>query len=412
MAAGESLMAQIRGLFNWKDKLYAARGATLYQVPKEGSAVTIGTLNSSAGVVTFDENLTQLQVCDGTYLYIWDGMTLQEAPNFPPGRRFAVVNERTVAIQRNSQRYGWTDPGNALVQSSLDFKSAESLPDVLVSMVAVNSDLWLAGAIGTEVHTNTGTSAVFERYDGATLEFGSAAPYAMQKCAGRPMWLATSGRRGQAVVVMAGAGQGVAVVSDRAVEERLRGRSLYTAEAFTFTFLKDEFYALQVPGLDATQVFNATTRQWTEIAELRNGRFTRWRARCHAFAYGRNYFGDREGRLYYADHDAHSLAGDPLVRTRICPAMGQDQGRMAHYPKAQLVCERATGGVAMLRWKDDPQDGWSGWQRVSVGARGKYRTAVEFNQLGAADGLNGRVFELRMTDDAPFNPVTMDFGVR
>ncbi len=405
-------MAQIRGLFNWKDQLYAARGASLHLVPKTGNATVIGSLNSSAGVVTFDENLTQMQVCDGTYLYVWDGATFTVAPNFPPGRRIAVVNERTVGIQRNSQRYGWTDPGNALAQSALDFASAESVPDVLVSLVAVNSDLWLAGVISTEVHSNVGGDVVFQRYDGATLEYGCAAPYTMQKCAGRPTWLATSGRRGQAVVVMAGAGQGVAVVSDRALEERLRGRSLSTAEAFTFTFLKDEFYALQIPGLDTTWVLNATTRQWSEVAELRNGRYARWRARCHAFAYGRNYFGDRAGRLYYADPNVHNFAGDPLLRTRICPVMGQGQGRMAHYPKAQLVCERATGGVAMLRWKDDPQDGWSGWQRVSVGARGKYRTEIEFDQLGAADGLNGRVFELRMTDDTPFNPTAMDFGVR
>jgi len=406
-------MPQIRGMFNWRDQLHVARGDGLFRVAKDGTGTLLGSFNSSAGVVTFDENLTQLQVCDGTYLYVWDGATFQEAPDFPAGRRIAVVNERTVGIQRSSQKYGWTEPGNALSQRALDFKSAESVPDVLISLVAVNSDLWLAGANSTEVHTNSPTSStVFERYDGSTIEYGCTAPHVMQKCAGRPMWLASTGRRGQAVVVMASGGQAATVVSDRAVEERLRGKILSTAEAFTFAFGQDEFYALNVTGVDATLVFNATTRQWSEVADLRSGKYVRWRARCHAFVYGRNYFGDRDGRLYYADPDVHTFAGDPLVRSRVCPVMGQDRGRVAHYPSAQLICERATGGVAMLRWKDDPQDGWSAWQRVSVGGTGKYRTEIRFDQLGSANGLNGRVFELRMTDDAPFNPVQMDFGVR
>lgn len=405
-------MPQMRGLFTWKDALHAVRGNKLYRVPKTGAAVELGELNSSGGVVTFDENLTQLQVCDGTYLYVWDGVTLQTAPNFPPGRRIAVVNERTVGIQRSSQKYGWTDPGNALSQRAIDFKSAEAVPDQLVSLLAVNSDLWLLGAISSEVHTNVESGEVFQRYDGATIEYGCAAPYSAQKCAGRPIWLATQGRRGQGLVVMGSGGQGIKVVSDRAVEERLKGKILTTAEAFTFALGKDEFYALNVSGINVTQVYNATTDQWSDIAELQNGQYRRWRARCHAFAYGRNYFGDRQGRLYYADSNVHTFAGDPKCRSRVCPNMGQERGRMAHYPSAQLVCERATGGTAMLRWKDDPQDGWSHWQRVSVGARGRYRSEIQFDQLGAVDGLNGRTFELRMTDDAPFNPVQMDFGVR
>jgi hypothetical protein len=401
----------MRGLFNFRGALYAVRGDTLLKINKNGDTTNLATLNSQGGLVTFDENLTQMQICDGSYLYVWDGTTLQTAPNFVPGGRIAVVNERTVNIQRQSQRYSWSAPGNALSHSALDFKSAESTPDVLVDLLAVNSDLWLFGVNGTEIHANVATSAVFERYDGATLEFGCTATHTAQKSGGKPTWLATNGRRGQGVVVQA-QGQSAKVVSDRSTEERIAGKNLGGAKAFTFALGKDEFYALNVPGVSVTLVYNSTTGQWNDCVELVNGQYQQWRPWCHAFVYGRNYFGDKNGRLYYADADTHTFAGDPLCRVRVCPNMGQQQGRRAHYGSAQLVCERATGGVAMLRWKDDPQDGWGGWRRASTGAKGKYRSEIRWNQLGSAEGLNGRIFELRMTDDAPFNPVIMEFGVK
>lgn len=404
-------MPQLRGLFNFKDVLHVVRGDTLWRVTKNGTKTSLGTLNSQAGLVTFDENLTQMQICDGTYLYVWDGTTLQTAPNFVPGGRIAVVGERTVNIQRGSQRYSWSAPGNALSHNALDFKSAESTPDVLVDLLAVNSDLWLFGSIGTEIHANVATDAVFERYDGATLEYGCPAVHAAQVCAGRPTWLATKGRRGQGVVVQA-QGQSAKVISNRGIESRLAERNLSTARAFVFSFGKDEFYALNVPGVPVTMVYNSTTEEWHDCAELVRGAYRPWRPWCHAAAYGRNYFGDRDGRLYYADSDVHNIAGDPLCRARVCPNMGQQQGRRAHYGSAQLACERATGGTAMLRWKDDPQEGWSSWSRATTGGTGRYRSEVRWNQLGSAEGLNGRVFELRMTDDAPFNPVLMEFGVK
>lgn len=404
-------MPQIRGLFNFKNQLYAVRGDTVYLVSKTGAATEIGTLDSTGGLVSIDQNLTQLQISDGYFLYVWDGTTFQRAPNFVPGGRIAVVNERTVGIQRASQRYSWTSAGNALNQVSTDFKSAESIPDKLVSVLAANSDLWLLGENGSEVHSNVPTASIFERYDGSMIEFGCVSAFAAQKSAGRPTWLATQGTRGEGVVVQA-EGMGARVVSNRAVEERLQGKTLSTATSFSFAYGKDEFYVLNVAGVDCSMAYNSTTEQWVDFAELVRGAFRHWRPRCHAFAYGRNYFGDRDGRLYYFDKGVHTIAGDRLCRTRVCPNMGQVEGRRVHYASAQVVCERATAGTVMLRFKDDPQDAWGPWHRVTAGETGKYRSQIRFNQLGSAEGLNGRIFELRMTDDAPFNPTLMEFGVK
>ena len=56
----------------------------------------------------------------------------------------------------------------------------------------------------------------------------------------------------------------------------------------------------------------------------------------------------------------------------------------------------------MLRWSDDNGATWSSWQTSSTGAIGANAARVRFTRTGSAFD---RVFHVRMTDNAPFNPV-------
>ncbi len=400
-------MPQLRGAYTFQDVLHVVRGDEFYRVDSAGAATLLGSVNSNGGPIVWAENLFQLQFTDGSFLYVWDGVTLQTAPDFVPGDIIGVVDQRTLNIQRSSQRFSWSALGNALSHAALDFASAESMPDILTSMVISNGDVWLGGKFSTEVWASTGSGSVFEEYRGSSIRFGVAGAYTMLQVGRSPIWLSQT-KEGSTCVVR-GNGQQAESISTRAIDEKLRGLDLTYATAFVDTDDRSEFYCLNVPGVDTTLVYDSTYGQWHERAELRLGQYRQWRPRNHAFAYGKHWYGTLDGDLLYADTEVANNAGDPLVRSRVCPVMGRQDGSYMHFGRAEVVCERGTDSTVMLRHKDDPQGAWSNWRFASTGATGRYQDDIDFGRLGSAKGLHGRVYELRFTDDAPFNPVTVDF---
>jgi hypothetical protein len=288
----------------------------------------------------------------------------------------------------------------------LDFFSAERVPDNLVAIVPVYGELLLMGTESGEMWQSAGGDAGFQRNDGAYIEYGCAAAFSLQLAGGSCLWLA---RRpfGQASVMQLQGYQAKAV-STRAVEERFQGRDLSAARAYVHTKGKQEFYCLNVPGVDTTLVYDCTFKQWHEEAELVNGEYRQFRARCHAFAYGKNFVGDNDGNLYRTDQSVNTFAGDVKCRSRISPVISVPSDEDLKFPRLSLMCEKATGGTVMMRYSDDNGANYKTWHTRSAGEIGQYRTRIRFNRLG--HGYD-RVYEVRMTDDAPFNPISADAAV-
>jgi hypothetical protein len=400
-------MAQLRGLTTFNDMLFALRGDTLYSVDSTGSPTEVGTIGSNGGPVDFAANTTQLGITDGTALWVWDGSTLQQSPDYTPGSRICVVDQRLVFNQANSQKFGYSALANMMNIDPLDFFSAERVPDNLVAIVPVYGELLMMGSESGEVWGGAGGDAGFARNDGAYIEYGCAAAHTLQLAGGSCLWLA---RRpyGQASVMQLNGYQAKAV-STRAIEERFKGRELGASRAYVHTDGKQEFYCLNVPGVDTTLVYDCTFKQWHEEAELVNGEFRQFRARCHAFAYGRNFFGDNDGNLYRSDASVHTFDGDVNCRERITPVISTPSQDDLFFPKFSLVCQNGTTGTVMMRYSDDNGANWSNWHTRSAGAVGEFRTRIQFRRLGHA---RDRVYQVRMTDDAPFNPTSADTAVK
>jgi hypothetical protein len=392
-------MAQVRGLFTFSGVLHAVRGDTLYSIDSAGATTTLGTLFSAAGPVDMAQNLTQLVIADGDFLYVWDGATLSTAVNYTPGRRIAFIDQRIVFIHGDSQRFGWTALGDAKTIAALDFASAESNPDKLVAVVASARELLLLGESSAEVWYSVGGTEVFRRSDSEILDDGCAAAFSALRCGDTPVWL-SSDANGHARV-LAGRAQRV---STRAIEERFEGRDVSAARAWTYSDGPHRFYCLNIPGVDTTLVYDLAFAQWHERAELINGNYKQWRPRCHAFAYGQHYLGAADGSVYRMDPTAHTIAGSVLCRDRIMPVISQPSRRRLRFPGAELVGEKGTGADVALRWSDDNGATWSGWRQASTGATGKHAQTIRWNRLGSAFD---RVLHMRMTDDAPLNPISM-----
>lgn len=390
-------MSQIRGLHTFSGTLYAVLDSQLLRIDSSGASATVGTLNSIAGPVDIDQNLTQLVLTDGNDLYVYDGSNLTTTENWTAGDRIAFVDQRIVGIQRGGQQFQWTALGDAKTAAALDFASAEGSPDRLVSLVASQRELLLLGDDSGEIWYSVGGVAVFQRAQSEYIQYGCAAAFSAVLCGGSPVWLGRD-RKGQAQV-LTGRGQRL---STRAIEERFEGLDLTNARAYSYSDGGQHFYCLNVPGVDTTLVYDLTYGQWHERAELVSGEYRQWRPTCHAFAYGSHYFGDDDGRVYRLDRTLNTFAGDPKCRDRIAPVISDPGRRRLRFPLFELVCEKATARNVLLRWSDDNGATWSDWQQSSTGEIGAYAQRVRWTRTGSAFD---RVFHVRMTDDAPFAPI-------
>ena len=387
----------IRGLFTFNGVLYAVIGDALVSIDDSGTLDTLGSLSSAAGSVDMAQNLTQLVITDGDFLYVWDGITLSQTANWTAGARIAFVDQRIVGIQSGSQRFQWTALGDATATNALDFYSAEGSPDTLMAVLAVQRELLLLGSETAEVWYSVGGDTVFERAQSEFIQYGCAASFSAQLVGGVPMWLGRD-RNGQARV-LAGRGQRV---STRAIEERFEGLDLSQAQAYTYSDGGQDFYCLNCPGVETTLVYDRTFSQWHERAELVSGEYQPWRPTCHAFAYGAHFFGDIDGIVYRLDATVHDFAGDPKCRQRTAPVISDPSRRRLRFPSVEVVCEKGTAANVMLRWSDDNGNTWSGWQTTNNGLIGQYNIPLQWRRLGSA---NDRVYEMRVTDAEPFNPV-------
>lgn len=396
-------MPQLRGLQKFNGVLHALRGDTLYAIDGGGEATSIGTLGSTAGPVDFAVNTIQMGITDGTALWVYDGTTLQQNASYVPGDRITVAGQRLFFSQLNTQRVGYSALANMMSIDPLDFFSAERVPDNLIGIVDVYGQLLLLGSESGEVWEVVGGAEVVARNDGAYIEHGLAAAHSLKKVAGSCMWLAST-ERGQASVMQL-QGYQAKPVSTRAIEERFEGIELSAATAYTRSAGKQEFYCLNVPGLDTTLVYDTTWKQWHEEAELVNGQYRPFRARCHAFVYGQHFVGAEDGIVYRMDPRVNTFAGQPKCRDRISPVISYPSIRELQFPRLGLMCEKATNGTVMMRYSDDNGATWSNWHTKSAGATGQYRQQVVFRRLGTG---YDRVYQVRMTDDAAFNPVSAD----
>lgn len=394
----------IRGLFTHANVLYAVVDDGLYSVDSTGARTLVGSLNSTGGVVDFASNLTQLAVNDGSYIYVYtpSTSTFGTAIGYTGGDRIAFVDQRIVGLRRGTQQFEWSALGDAMSVDPLAFASAEGAPDALVSLLADHRELWLFGPNSTEIWNSVGGEAVFERNSAAFIEFGCAAAHSAQKSANSVTWLSRD-ERGQAMVLRA-QGYQPQRISTRAIEERFEGRNLGAARAYTYSDGGQQFYCLNVPGVNSTLVYDETFRQWHERAELIDGNFRQWRPTCHAFAYGRHFLGAKDGSIYQLDASAHTFAGDVKCRERTIPVVSSNGRRRLRFPLVEAVCEKATAAQVMLRWSDDNGATWSNWTYASAGEVGQYGRRVRFHRNGSAVD---RVFQIRVTDDAPFNPVQL-----
>lgn len=383
--------------------LYGVQGGKVYRY-NAGAWLLLASLSSAAGPVSAADN--------GLYAVFTDGTTNAPAINLTDntvaamvgdgwyGADFvAYVDSYLVFNKPDSQTFYITGQLD-LTLDALDFASAESFPDKVVSLLVDHREIWLFGEKTTEVYANSGAADFpFERVNGSILQMGCAAKHSPAQIDNSIFWLGKNADGGG--MVWRANGYNPARISTHALENELRSYRLDDAFGYAYQQNGHSFYVLTFPTAGKTWCFDAATSLWHERAyRTERGELTRHRSNCHVYHDGLHLVGDYEsGKVYALDIDTYTDNGAEIFRTKSFQHMVSD-GKRQFFRALELDMETGVGNAAepdphvWLRWSDDGGHTWSATVTMSMGKVGEYARRMTRNRLGMG---RDRVFEVSTT---------------
>lgn len=404
-----ALGTDVRGSKVVGSRWFVVAGATLYELTT-GSAVSRGTLATSSGFVGMDDNKTQIAIVDGDHLYVYTLATNTLTEIVSAGWRGSndvqEMDGYFIFVDPDTDQFyiSAIDDGSTL--DALDFSSADSSPDDIVTHRVAHRQLWLFGDLSTEIWINSGDADFpFVRYQSYTVDVGCVGKRACINAADTLMWIGKTDK-GSGIVYMASGNQPQRV-STIAVEQALReSTDLSAATMWAYQIEGHEFIGINAPGLETTWVYDAAMQQWHERGEWDAG-WLPLRSRLVTAFDGEHYGCDEYGSVVRLDKDAYSLAGRFLVRERAFPHMVQPSMEPVSYRGLEASMTTGYGGTVTLEISNDGGYNFLPPLQRSLGATGRWMQRVRWNGLGTA---HNRVFRIRQSDAVPFglNSVAVD----
>lgn len=399
------LGAYVRGMTVFRDRAFAVAGDRLYELFAGGNFTDRGFIEDDGRPVGLAYNRSQLVIStrNKTYRLNFADTTAVEIAA-TGSDTLAVLNGRVYRVRPGTDQFDWSAIDVATF-ASLDFATAERTPDFLVGVIEDHGDLMLFGTESVEVWNPTESAdKPVTRNDGAQIDVGAASPHCIKKLDNTVYWLGQD-KQGKGIVWKMN-GYTPVRVSTQAIEEKLQKlESLADAIAYTYQQDGHSFYCLNVTGLNTTLCFDVSTGAWHERAEW-DGEFRRHRATHHVAAFAKHIVGSSDGKLYVLDQLKNTNAGDVLIRDRVTPHTAKPGGGWQFFASFELDCTTGKGkpdgtaALVMMRYSDDDGNSWCNWKNASLGVVGQRMDRVIWRRLGR--GRQGRVFEVRCTDDSPF----------
>jgi len=377
-----------RGLY-WSsayNQTFAVIGSSLIQLQGWGdtTGVYIGDIGNSGNPVSMVDNGTDMFVVDGTAVPpqgtgppATGGWTF--ALNDPAGTFAAVSDSSFVGSNRvdfcdTFFLFNW--PGTPTFYTSLSNSTAfdstywtekTGYSDNLISIAALHDNVWLLGAVTTEVWFDAGTAGLpFMRMPNSVIQQGCIAPYSVVVSDNGVYWLSQD-RAGRALL-MRGEGYMARRVSNFAVENEWANYSVVNdCIAMSYQMAGHMIVLLYFPAANASWAYDASTNMWHRRSY--GDDTTAWLPYCTTYWGGtiaggggpswgaQNVVlaGDRTApRILYMDRHEYTDVGTPIQRIRSWPHILNDQKRVSHAQfAAALQPGQLSPDTVSLRWSDD-----------------------------------------------------------
>jgi hypothetical protein len=303
----------VRALFGQDGRLFAVAGVGFYELFASQTALLRGTVAVDGNPATISSSGSagdQLFITSAGDGYIFTLSTNLLVPisdaEFPTDAvAGGFVDSYFVALQGQSVQFQISDILDGTSWNGLDVAQVSESSDNKIGMLIVHRNIWLFGTKTTEIWTNIGAlNFPFAPIPGAPLDLGIIAPYSAAVLDNTVFWLGGDSR-GSGQVFRAEGYTTARRISTYALETYLQGLPhINDAVAWTYQQEGHLFYVLYVPQADWTFVYDVATDQWHKRAQWDSTHlvWTPHRGRCHAFAFGTHFVGDRSsGTIFTYD---------------------------------------------------------------------------------------------------------------
>lgn len=391
-----AVSGESRGIAYLLGGAYAIIGDGFYRLTTT-EYTRLGTIGTATGKCTFAENATQIGICDGFGLYVWDGQYLtQTTLPIDAAGSLAALDGYGIINHRSSGLFYRTNLNDFKTIDPLNFATAESQPDKLKRVYVDHREIWLFGETSIEVWTNVGSAGFsFARVGGVALERGCAATFSVASEDNTVFWLGNDGW------VYRADGYRPARISDAGIE-RLIGdaRPLEDAYGWVYTVEGHKFYVLTFPGR-LTIAYDIATGLWHQA---RTWGSLSWDV-LGPYKLGPD-LALGHGGVCQLVKTAYQDADDILERMAIAPPVYAAGDRLI-IDAYWLDCEvgttaSTTAPEVMLSIARDGMD-YGNVRTRPLGAVGERQKRAVWRQLGIGRSFT---FKVSFTDNAPFTIVT------
>ena len=394
------------------------------------SYAIIGTISTNNGRVVIRDNGIggYAMLADGVSNYLINLSTLAITTiadaGFVAAQRLAFIDGWLIGNRPGTNQFFTNSPTPYTTTfNSTFFALKDSSSDNLVTLSALNRELWLIGERSYEIWYNAGgANFSFSRIPGINGGIGCAAVHSIASTGKSLLWLARS-ERGQNIVVRTSQ-YGYEEVTNPAVAYQLSTYPL-VSDAIGDTYEEGGhlFYQLTLPTADKTWVLDISetekvgTPQWHERASFTSttGAFHRARANCFMNFQNLRIVGDYSSgyvhqltRSVFTDAGFDPVTGlpttEPLVCIRRAPILWSRENRKRLFHSSLQVEFRPGVGLQngqgsdpqfMLRWSDDGGESFGNEHWVTIGKAGRFKNRAMFRRLGMA---RDRQYEGRFSD--------------
>lgn len=288
----------------------------------------------------------------------------------------------------------------ALAFDPLDIAAKSGSADPIVGILSIHDELWLIGALTTEVWIGTGAADFFyQRVQGAYIEHGCIARYSCANTDVIGIWLMQD-KQGKNIVVQ-GSGYEIDEISTPYLVDRFNNYDTTDdAIGFFFQIGSHAFYCLVFPTANETWLYSLKVKQWFKWASLSpdDGSINRNRANCAMYFNKQVIVGDFEnGKLYTLSLEVYTDDGAAILRRKTFLHMLNNMDRVSYstFEADMEVGEQdptiLTEPEISLSWSDNRGVTYGFPVEQGLGRGGEFLTVLQWNRCGMA---RDRIFKL------------------
>jgi hypothetical protein len=377
--ANTGMIKQVnRGMHIKDGKPYFLNGETLIRIDSSidqfkvetFTVVALGTIEGEGRVSMADNGKELMVLVPGGKGYIVDETSVNPFVEITaPGFTSSGTPQKVVFIDSyfvcstDNKKFIRSDSNQGLVWNALNFFTAESDPDGIVSLQVYNNKLFVLGSEVTEEFNNN--AGIFQR-TGLFIDKGCFAKFSTIATNNSFMWIGGGTNESPAIWTLNG--NTPVKISTTAIDSALQGFSLEEIEeSFAYSYAKNGAYFVGFSLPTRTFEINTVTGKWNErTSQIINSKglteTVRWRVNSLGTADNRILCGDsQDGRIGSIEHDTYTEYGNEILRT-FSSLVISDQGNAMVIPNIEATIEAGAGDEVT----EDPQI------RLSISNDGKY----------------------------------------